>query len=242
MEPRSDNPYARALALEERRRQRGRRRLAAWGAFLLLGLLLGAVYATGFATTGGSGSAAEATPLTGKPGDNEDSAELQSLITSTGSLSWSWVGRWGSVATKAMYELDLSGKLASENFYAEVVLSNTPTKFSDLQLQLRIAEPAAGKTCTEAESITKLEEAGAEDRRVMIFDTADAQVTFSGMGGATTGLPGGAEYCIGIVNYPAEGGSLAAGKDESGTFIRKSEAGATFSGVLPAFIGTLNRM
>lgn len=242
MDPRSDSIYARALALEERRRQRGRRRFTAWGAFLLLGLLIGAIYATGFAETGGSGSGAVPTPLTGKAGENEDEAALNGLITSNGNLAWSWLGRWGSVATKAMYEIDLSEKLESEKFFTEIVLSNTPTKFSDLQLQFRIAKPAVGKTCTEAESITKLEEAGAEDRRVMVFDAIDAQVTFSGMEGVTTGLLGGSDYCLGIVNYPAEGGSLAAGKDEGGTFIRKSEAGSGFTGTLPTFIGTLNRM
>jgi hypothetical protein len=182
------------------------------------------------------------TPLTGTAGENEDESELKGLIESKGSLTWSWLGRWGSVATKAMYEIDLSEKLESEKFFAEIVLSNSPTKFSDLQLQFRIAKPATGKTCTEAESITKLEETEEEDWRVMVFDAIDAQVTFSGLEGATTGLLGGSDYCLGIVNYPAEGGSLAAGKDEGGTFIRKSEAGASFTGVLPTFIGTLNRM
>jgi hypothetical protein len=235
-DPKNEPVDAKAQALAERRRRRARRRFAAWGAFLLLGLLLGAIYATGFATTGGGGSGVVPTAVTGEAGENEDEAELKGLLTSSGSLTWSWLGRWGSVATKAMYEIDLSGKEAGEKFFAEVVLNNTPTKFSDLQLQFRIAKPAVGKTCTEAESLALLAAAGAEDRRVMVFDAVDAQVTFSGMEGATTGLPGASDYCIGIVDYSG------AGKDTGGTFIRKSEPGATFTGEYPTFIGTLNRM
>lgn len=233
MNSRNDNVYARALALEERRRTRARNRLIGWGAFLLLGALLGAVYATGFATTEGETAAeAAAAANNNSPAAKQDSSELAGqLSTVTANLNYSWSGRWGNVASAVMYEVDLSSFSESEKFFSEVVLTNTPEGFSDLQLQLRIAE-AAGASCATSD----LTGTASTNDRVMIFDTADAQVTFSGLAGATTGLLGGSKYCIGIVEYSGSG------KDTGGTFIRKAKAGAEFEGAYPSFVATLNRM
>lgn len=246
MNPRNDNVYATALALEERRRQRTRRRLGAWGAFLLLGLLIGAVYATGFAETKGKdGILANPANVNGKAAANENGAELkEELTTVTTELKYNWAGRWGSIDTAVMYQADLGLFTTGEKFFSEVVLTNTPTEFSDLQLQLRIAKIAKTETCAVAGGAA-LESAAAgggnvaSNKRVMVFDTADAQVTFSGMEGTFEGLLGGSKYCIGIVNYT---GPPAAGKDTGGTFIRKSAAGSSYSGIYPSFIATLNRM
>jgi hypothetical protein len=230
----ADPNWVDASALEERRRRRARRRFAAWGAFLLLGLALGAVYATGFATTGGTtGSTANASANTNTPAGNEDTNALNPLVSSGGDLSWSWAGRWGSVASKAMYTADLDTLSASNNYYVGVYLTNSPSGFSDLQLQLRIADVGTGGTCNAA-AIDGVSDT--DDYRVMLFDSQDAEVTFSGMNGATSGLPGGSTYCIGISNY------ANSGKDTGGTFIRKSATGGTFSGTYPTFIATLNRM
>jgi hypothetical protein len=259
--PRNDNVYAKALALEERRRQRTRRRLGAWGAFLLLGLLIGAVYATGFATIG-AGTPSESTPesLAGEPQATqaENSALKNSINPVTTELTYSWLGRWGSIETAVMYELDLEGTdpvdeeefTASDKFYSEVVLLNEPTGFSDLQLQLRIAklaEPSSESCALNGEAALKSAVAPngggvVANQRVMHFDTSDAQVLFKGINdssGAATGLPGAAEYCVGLVNYT---GPPEAGKDELGTFIRKNKTGPEFDGEEPEFVVTLNRM
>lgn len=234
---------AHAQALAERRRKRTRRRLAAWGAFLLLGLMLGAIYATGFATIGGAvGEATDPETNKSEPALNEDGAELAEQIEPvTANLSYEWAGRWGSIASAAMYEIDLTEFEAAESFFSEVVLLDPPSGFSDLQLQLRIAKLAAPATeSCAANGVTALEGTAESNYRVMVFDTDDAQVTFSGMAGGTEGLDGEAEYCIGIVDYA---GPPAAGKDEGGTFIRKAKAGPDASEVEePTFVGTLNRM
>jgi hypothetical protein len=229
-----DDTAQHALALAERRRARSRRRLGLWGAFLLVGLLLGAVYATGFAEVGGkSGTLSEPAAFGGSPAANEDGSELSNLIAVPGgeSLTYDWAGRWGSVESQVMYEMDLTSFEAGNLFYAEVMLANVPSGFSSLQLQLRMAS-AAGSSC----AVSDLEAAAASDYRVMTFDTADSQVTFAGMGGATTGLAGNAVYCIGVVDYPGSG------KDTGGTFIRKKEKGGSFTGAYPRFVASLNYM
>lgn len=223
-----------AARLANRRRQRSRRRLFGLGAFLLLGLALGNIYATGFATSGGAtGATGEASPNYLDPGNKQDTSGLNGLITSSGDLSWSWQGQWGSVASQAMYTVDLDTEPAEDDFFVGVYLTNVPTGFSDLQLQMRIAEVGEGGTC----SGTVMDEVANEnDFRVFVFDAADAQVTFSGMNGVETGLPGKTTYCVGISNYEGSG------KDESGTFIRKASKGGKFNGIYPTFVSTLNRM
>ena len=222
-------------ALAERRRQRARRRTALWGAFLVLGLALGTIYATGFASTGGTtGTTDPAAANTNTPGDNQDTSALAALTTSPGgNLVFNWSGRWGSVASNAMYQVDLDGLSASNNYYVSVYLGNTPSGFSDLQLQLRIKDDGPAGICNAAD-ITGV--ADTDDFRVMAFDSQDAQVTFAGMDGVTTGLDGGSTYCIGIANY------ANSGKDASGTFIRKNNTGGAFGGTYPTFIASLNQM
>lgn len=226
-----------AVALERRRHSRARRRLAFWGAFLLVGLLLGTVYATGFAEVGGeSGSLNEAASFGNEPAGGEEAPELANLISVPGgeNLTYDWYGHWGRVESKVMYELNLTSFTAADAFYSEVMLANEPSGFSALQLQIRVAK-ASGGSC----AVSDLEGTAASNYRVMTFDSADAQVTFAGMGGATTGLPGGARYCIGVVDYA---GPPPSGRDTEGTFIRKAGWGGGFSGAYPRFVASLNRM
>lgn len=223
-----------AAGLAERRRRRSRRRLAALAAFLLLGLALGNVYAAGFATIGGAtGTADKASLIHLDPGNKQDTSGLNGLITPSGDLSWSWQGQWGSVASQAMYTVDLDTEAAEDDFFVGVFLTNVPTGFSDLQLQMRIADVGAEGACGGAVMDAVVNE---NDHRIFTFDAVDAQVTFSGMNGAETGLPGASTYCVGVSDYEGSG------QDEEGTFIRKASKGGTFSGVYPTFVATLNRM
>ena len=201
-----------------------------WGSFLALGLMLGGVYASGFATTGGAiGTANGAGQAFGNPGANEDPAQLAENVSSAGQLRWNWHGSWGSLDSQVMYKIDLDSLPASSDYFSSVMLTERPTGFADLQLQLRLAEVDAGGSCTPA----ALNGAGAGDSRVMQFGSADAQVTFSGRNGANNGLPGGTTYCVGVADYPG------AGSDPGGTFIRKAGAGAGFSGSYPQFVAAL---
>jgi hypothetical protein len=222
-------------ALAERRRQKSRRRAALWGAFLLVGLALGTIYATGFATTGGTdGTTATASPNTNDPGANQDTSALAGFLTSPdANITFNWSGRWGSVSNAALYKADLDTESASNNYYIGAYLSNTPAGFSDLQLQFRIANVGVGGACTGA-AINAV--ADTDDYRIMRFDNNDAQVTFSGMNGVTTGLDGGSTYCVGVAGYANNG------KDSGGTFIRKVNTGGSFSGTYPQFVGSLNQM
>src|ERR687898_512056 len=87
------------------RRKRARRRLAAWGALLLLGLALGAIYATGFATSGGTtGTTSNPAANNNDRSDNQDTSALAGLITSNRNLTFNWEGRWGAVDSKVMCE------------------------------------------------------------------------------------------------------------------------------------------
>lgn len=236
MEPQTPigNPVAAyAARLAQRRRQRQRRRLCALAAFLALGLSLGTIWASGFATTGGTTGTAGTSPfIYDNPGNKQDTSGLNGLITSGGELSWSFQGQWGKVASLVMYTADLDTLSAGNRYYVGVYLTNTPTGFSDLQLQLRIADVGSDGTCTT----TALETTASSNYRIFTFNAVDAQVTFSGMGGATTGLEGGKTYCVGIIDYSGSG------QDSAGTFIRKSSSGPTFSGIYPTFIAALNQM
>ena len=244
-----ENTGAEAFALvEQRRRRRTRRRLGVWGAFLLVGLLLGTIYATGFATTGGRTDALGsrvATANNNTPGGNRDTSALATLIRSNGALTYTWTGRWGSVGSFVMYEADLTSfDDPGDLFFAEVLLTDPqPSGFSDLQLQFRLAPDTADTIAGCATTDLNDTYSRPDNYRVMIFDAEDAQVTFSTLDGADpgTGLPGGAKYCIGVFAYTDPPSS---GKDTGGTFIRKSTTGGTFSDGddYPTFVGTLNRM
>ena len=221
--------------MERGRRRRFRRRLAGFATVLLLGLSLGTIYATGFATTGGeTGTTGNASPINDAPGDKLDTSGLNGLITNpTPDLTWNWSGRNGSVNSAVMYEANLTGEPGGNNYFVGVYLTNSPVGFSDLQLQVRIAAEGGDNACT----ISDLTDTATSNYRVFVMDTNDAQVTFSGMGGATTGLPGSERYCIGVVDY------TGAGKDPAGTFIRRISSSTDFPpGIYPTFVAALNRM
>lgn len=222
-----------AVHLAWRRRRRARRRLVALASFLLVGLALGNVWATGFATTGGAGTAAEATPIYFDPGNKQDTSGLNAHIRSNGDLTWHWQGQWGNVDSLAMYTVDLDDFAVGEKFFVGVFLTNIPTGFADLQLQLRIKDAGNDVACTPTDMDGV---SNTNDYRVFTFETTDAQVTFAGMNGATGGLPGGRTYCVGIANYDGSG------QDSAGTFIRRSSSGPSFSGQYPTFIASLNQM
>ena len=224
-----------AARLADRRRRRTRGRLVAFGSFLLLGLALGNIYAAGFATTGGTTGvgSTNAAPYYFDPGNKQDRSGLNGLLTSSGNLTWTWTGQWGKVASQAMYTANLDTLPAGDDFYVGVYLTNVPVGFSDLQLRMQIADVGAGGTCSRTVMDAV---ANPNDYRVFTFDATDSQVTFSGMNGAITGLPGARTYCVGVSDYSGSG------QDPAGTYIRKSSSGPSFSGIHPTFVAALNQM
>jgi hypothetical protein len=210
-------------ALAERRRKKARRRVAAWSAFLLVGMALGTIYATGFATNNGSTDAGGSGPAAAAgmdPGDNQDTSVLANSVSSPNSLQYTWSGRWGSFASNQhLFTVDLDEpNIQAGTYYVELLLSNTPDGFSDLQIRFALAGDG-GDGCQASDLNT------APTNRVMIFDTEDSQVTWPNL---STGV-----YCVGV--------QQASGKDTSGTFIRKVNTGQTFNGTYPQFVATVNR-
>jgi hypothetical protein len=202
--------------------------------FFMLALAIGMAWATASAATGGISGIPQAAALNpSQPADGQDTAVLANKVASSGDLTWNWSGQWGSVGSQAMYTVDLDALPAGESHHLGVYLTNVPAGFADLQLQFRMADVGAAGSCN-ASAIEGV--SNAADHRVMAFDAADAQVTFSGMSGAASGLPGGSTYCVGVANYSG------AGMDPAGTFIRKSSAGPAFNGSYPRFVVALSRM
>lgn len=234
--------YAYAERLKAARRRRTRRRLAALGALLVLGLALGTIYATGFATSGGTNATpTSATPLTMSSGDEQDTSGLNGLLSNScpgcsANLTYNWSGRNGSLSAAVMYDVNLTGEDPLNKYYVSVYLTNTPVGFSDLQIQMRIAKDG-GDGCTTTDLSTGATVGtGTGNFRNMIFDTNDAQVTWqgwvaSGPTAGTGGLDGGQRYCVGVI---------AGGGNPNGTFIRRATANTTTTP--PAFVSTVNQM
>lgn len=200
---------------------------------LIVVYALGTVWAAASATTGGVAGIPQASALiSGQAGNSQDTTVLANRVESNGDLTWSWPGQWGSVAGKAMYRVDLNDEPVAGRYFLGVYLIQPASGFASLQLQLRIADVGPGGTCDAGviEAVSDL-----RDSRVMVLDTADAQVTFAGMNGSEDGLAGGTTYCVGVADY------AGAGMDPAGTFIRRAGAGPSFEGSYPHFVAALNR-
>jgi hypothetical protein len=203
-------------------RSRSRRRLAAWLAFGVVGLALGAVWATGFiGFTAGNGATGESPAMAkGVPADN--TSALNSVATKVNDVTFDWAGRWGSIpADKILVKVDLSGsQFAGKTYNVAVLLTNTSdlTDYASLQLNFENSYKAASGTCAAADYDTTVH------NKVMNIDDEDAGVYWNA-------LPGDAVYCIGIAAAP--------GDDIAKTFIRSAQD--AFPNAFPAFVTTVDR-
>jgi len=203
-------------------RSRSRRRLAAWLAFGVIGLALGAVWATGFiGFTAGNGAMAESPAMTkGTPVDA--TSALASVTTKVNDLTFDWSGRWGSIpADKILVKVDLSGsQFAGKTYNVAVLLTNTSdlTEYASLQLDFENVQKAANGTCAAADYDTT------NDPKVMNIDNEDAGVYWNGLAGDKV-------YCIGIAAAP--------GDDMARTFIRSAQD--AYPTKWPAFVTTVDR-
>jgi hypothetical protein len=206
-----------------------RRRLIAWLAFGVLGLSMGAIWASGVATVDatGSGELTEAAPLTEDPTQPAAASRFQGMVAASTGLSVGWTGRWGSIsADQSLFFVDLSSKTAAESFWFTMTTGDPqPSGWEALQLLVEVT-PVAGSDCSAAaHDATAAGGSGATASKVMYIDTSDPAITF-------TGLPGGGKYCIGM--------NAAGGKDAAATFLRRINTGNN-SVVYPKFIGILNQ-
>jgi hypothetical protein len=200
-----------------------RRRLAAWLAFGAAGLACGAVWATGFASVGGANGTNAASPIVAPTDPAAHAPALNGVVTAGSPLTVDWNGRWGSISADTnFFTVDLSGEPSGQTYNVAFLLTNTTDISSHgwSSLQLKVEEVDAGAGPCDASAFN-----GAQNAKVMAFDSQDAGVYWNG-------LPGGSTYCIGV--------NAAAGDDAAGTFLRGADDADPPDGY-PTFITTVDR-
>lgn len=199
--------------------RRPRRRLAAWLAFGLFGLMMGITWAAGVATSSATvdlAGATEAATLFGTASSGSGTSQYDGLITADTALEIDLVGKWGSIAADTpMFDIDLSGQTGT--FYSEIYLTNTPSGWSVLQIEFLMVAKACADT-------TAADWAAPDATSVMVFETVDAFAAFDG-------LASGGSACIGV-------GATSKANDPNGSFMRYAN-GATPTA--PDFAAILNR-
>jgi hypothetical protein len=200
---------------------RRRRRTMAWALFGLIGLLMGVIWAVGFATSTAviDGTIEEnAAKVFGTPPGAAPTSEYDGLIAADTPLTIGFKGTWGKIPSDTpMFNVDLTGQSAG-TFFTTVYLTNNPTGWSALQIEFRQVNLACSAT-------TASDWASPDATSVMVVETEDAYATFNSL------APGG-DYCIGVQATPKA-------DDPNGTFMRRPSAAT--NPVAPEFAATLNR-
>jgi hypothetical protein len=201
-------------------KRRTRRRAAAWASFAVVGVAMGAVWATGFASIGGATGTNGASPFLAPTAPGAHTADLASTATADSPLTVDWAGRWGSVAATNFFTVDLSGQSNTRTYNIAFLLTNDISNagWTSLQLKLENKDIVSGP-CVAADFD------GTNRARVMPFDAQDA-------GAYWNGLPGGKVYCIGIAAAP--------GDDTAGTFLRRA-SDTSGPSPYPTFVVTVDR-
>ena len=201
-----------------------RRGLAAWLAFGAVGLATGAVWATGFASIGGSTGSNDPSPIVAPSAPAAHNPSLAGVITAGSPLTVDWNGRWGSItADTNFFTVDLSSQPNTQTYNLAFLLTNTTDISGNgwSSLQLKVEEVDAGTTGPCDASAFD----GTQNPQVMAFDSQDAGVYWNG-------LAGGHVYCLGI--------NASDGQDPSGTFLRR-DSDTVAPSVYPRFLATADR-
>ena len=203
--------------------RRGRRRLAIWLAFAALGISMGAVWATGFASVGGANGTNNPSPALSSSDPNAHTSDLAGTVTAGTDLTVDWNGRWGGTAATRFFTVDLDAKSASNNYNLAMLLTNDISNqgWTTLQLEVENADVGTGGTC----DATVFD--GTNDPKLMVLDTRDAGVYWNN-------LPGGTTYCVGIDAAPNPA------NDINSTFLRR-DSDTVGPSVYPAFVATVDR-
>src|SRR4051794_37572412 len=204
-------------------RRRRRRRVAIWLTFAALGISMGAVWATGFASVGGANGTNNPSPALSSSDPGAHTSDLAGPATARSDPTVDWGGPPGGTAATRFFTVDLDSKSASNNYNIAMLLTNDISNqgWTTLQLNVENADVGAGGTC----NATVFD--GTNDPKLMVLDTRDAGVYWNN-------LPGGTTYCVGIATAanPAD--------DTAGTFLRR-DSDTTGPSVLPSFIATVDR-
>jgi hypothetical protein len=200
--------------------RKSRKRLGVWLAFAAVGIATGAVWATGFASIGGTTGTDAASPILAPSAPGAHTPDLQGAVAADSQLTVDWAGRWGSTASTNFFTVDLSGKPGTQTFNVAFLLTNdiSGDGWSSLQLQLEAVDIASG-ACDPAAFD------GTNRPRVMAFDAQDA-------GAYWNGLAGGKKYCIGV--------AASNGNDPAGTFLRRA-SDSSGPAEYPTFVATVDR-
>jgi hypothetical protein len=200
--------------------RRSRRRLTAWLAFAAVGVSMGAVWATGFASIGGATGTNGSSPSVTSSAPGQHAPELAGLVSAGSNLTVNWNGRWGSTAATKFFEVDLTGK-PTGTFNVAMLLTNNISNsgWTSLQLDLELFDAGTG-TCSAADFD------GSGVKHLVALDSRDA-------GAYWNGLAGGKRYCIGIA-------AANPANDMTTTFIRR-DSDTVDPSVYPTFVATVDR-
>ena len=202
-------------------RSRRRRRSLTWLAFGLVGLIMGAVWAVGLATsTSALGSTATATQVFGTEPPAAGTSQYAGLVTANTALTIAFNGTWGKVdADTPMFDVDLTAETGT--YFVAVYLNNNATGWSVLNLEFKQVD----KTCAATVAADWVTPAATS---VMVVETEDAWAVFP-----TLASGAGKDYCFGIQLITPKA------NDTAGTYIRKPSPGS--SPTAPVFVAMLNR-
>lgn len=206
--------------------RRSRRRLGIWLAFAVVGVSMGAVWATGFASISGNAGTDSGSSIVKTTGPSQPTSTLASTVTANSGWTVAWAGLQGSTTEQWFFKVDLTGH-PSGTYNLAALMNNgaavTGSNWSTLQLQLENVDmgtgPASGVDCSTPNTFH-----GADTSNVVAFDTQDA-------GAYWNGVAGGHVYCIGI--------AASDGMQTNGTFLRRADTGTI--PVNPSFVATVNR-
>jgi len=215
------DPASDGMDLKAGTRSRRRRRSLTWLAFGLVGLIMGAVWAVGLATsTSALGSTATATQVFGTEPPAAGTSQYAGLVTANTALTIAFNGTWGKVdADTPMFDVDLTAETGT--YFVAVYLNNNATGWSVLNLEFKQVD----KTCAATVAADWVTPAATS---VMVVETEDAWAVFP-----TLASGAGKDYCFGIQLITPKA------NDTAGTYIRKPSPAS--SPTAPVFVAMLNR-
>lgn len=194
---------------------------------------MGAVWATGFATTPAATQGSTTAGPTASSGWHSITGATASPLAGTASANatpWSvsWNGYWGSTANYSFFTVDLSAAQYSGHTYNVGMVLDSFTgqaKWSSLSLKAQLVPLGAAANCS---AVTFDGTTGAVQ---LNLDRADAAAYWTSVAGGAAAD----KYCIGIQ-------AMNPGNDSSGTFLRSaSDTVWPGTGDYPSFVATVDQ-
>ena len=217
-------------------RSRSRNRLAVWLAVGIIGLALGAVWATGFATIGAGNTSSVTSPALTRDAPTAQADRLANVVSAVTPLDYTFEGYWGSVPATTLFKVDLKNNPAHATGTFNVALllgDKTPLAgWSSLQFFFEEVEASGpGDTCDEND-FDETDAGATKNGKLMRIDSEDAGVYWNG-------LPGGHVYCLGI--GPSDGRDDSTGQIDTDYTLLHSASETTKPTQYPLFLVTVDR-